>query len=405
MKTLVWITNTFRLNSRLTTFLSGPCTFLYYSPYYFAGTRERQIYTKCSQSNLDAFYHSLHQFDSSLGTKGNRLYVFKHKDPIEHINQLAKKYGFDRLVIDQPLFAMWHSVDLLKLSIPYEIVDSALIDNKCFKMTAKSRWMSHVKSIDSHKPHCWNPAIEHFQIDETTQSYPNPTSVSPYLDVDAITKRAIKIAPTYGQTRDRHDGQTGLSTLMHNGMIDPHNLFYQIAKQFKSTGSNLSINEGAHAAMLRQFAFREMTIITARKNNLTLENTPHEWAKTLMHHKAYENMMESTPNPESKLSIDAIKSAKTGIFELDKILKHFVQTGIMPNRARMFFAGKVFYESKTGLEALETLIDTFDLIGLDGQSPNNYIQCVSSLGLTYGKVMLMSAKRTFELLDYESKQK
>jgi deoxyribodipyrimidine photolyase len=186
-------------------------------------------------------------------------------------------------------------------------------------------------------------------------------------------------------------------------MVDPHNLFFEIANQFKNSGADLNVNEGLHASMLRQFAFREMNILAARKNNLTMENTPHEWAQTLMHHKAYENMMEAKPNPKSTVNFSTIKAANTGVYELDSLLKPFVQTGIMPNRARMYFAGKVFYESKTGLEALETLIDTFDLIGLDGQSPNNYIQCVSSLGLTYGKVMLMSAKRTFELLDYETK--
>ena len=403
MRTLVWITNSFRLDSRLTNTLSGPCTFVYYSPYYFAGKRERSIYDKCSQANLDAFYHSLHQFDESLKSKHNRLYVFKNSDPVSHINFLAEKYGFDKLVIDQPLFAMWHSIDLLQLSIPYEIIDSALIDDKCFKMTAKSRWMTHVKYLTAEFPYYWNENITRFSIDEPTNTYPKPKTVTPFLDIDSIVKRAMKIAPTYGQTRDRHDGQTQLSTLMHNGMVDPHNLFFEIANQFKNAGSDLSVNEGAHASMLRQFAFREMNILTARKNNLTLENTPHEWAQTLMHHKAYENMMSATPNPNSNVNIDTIKAANTGVIELDKLLKPFVQTGIMPNRARMYFAGKVFYESKTGLDALETLIDTFDLIGLDGQSPNNYIQCVSSLGLTYGKVMLMSATRTFELLSYETK--
>lgn len=402
MRTLVWITNSFRIDSRLTNSLSGPCTFVFYSPYYFAGKREKEIYDNCSQENLDAFYHSLHQFDSALKDKRNKLYVFKEKDPISHLNFLIEKYGFDRLVIDQPLFAMWHSIDLLRLSLNYEFIDSALIDDGCFKMTAKSRWMSHVKKIGTEPLYQWNPEITRFSLDENSKSYPKPKTVTPFLDIDSIMERLKRIAPTYGNTRDRHDGQTQLSTLLHNGMIDPHNVFYELASDFENSGCDLSINEGLHAAMLRQFAFREINIITVRRNNLTLENTPHEWAQTLMHHKAYENMMEATPNPSSTVNIDTIKTASTGISDLDKILRPFIQTGIMPNRARMFFAGKVFYESKTGLEALETLIDTFDLIGLDGQSPNNYVQCVSALGLTYGKVMLMSAKRTFELLDYKS---
>jgi deoxyribodipyrimidine photolyase len=236
-------------------------------------------------------------------------------------------------------------------------------------------------------------------IDESSKKYLTPNSVSEYADLKLV-ERAKKIAPTYGQTRDRHNGQTQLSTLLHNGMVDPYNIFYDIALDFQKSGSNLEINEGSHASMLRQFAFREMSIITARKNNLTLENTHLEWAQVLMHHKAFENMMQSMPNTASTVNIETVKLAKTGVSDLDKILKPFIKTGIMPNRARMFFAGKVFYESKTGLQALETLIDTFDLIGLDGQSPNNYCQCISSLGLSYGKVMLMSSKRTFELLDY-----
>lgn len=404
MRTLVWVTNSFRLDSRLTDRLSGLCTFVYYSPYYFAGKREREIYDKCSQPNLDAFYHSLHEFDSAIKRKGHQgIIVFKESNPIDHINQLCAKWGYDRVVIDQPLFAMWHSIDLLNLNVPYEIIDSALVDDTCFKMTAKSRWMTHIKNVSTEKPYRWNDSITPYFIKETSRSYPKPQKVTSFLDTESIINRAKTIAPTYGLTRDRHDGQTQLSTLMHNGMVDPHNLFFEIANQFKNSGADLNVNEGLHASMLRQFAFREMNILTARKNNLTMENTPHEWAQTLMHHKAYENMMEATPKPNSTVNINTIKSASTGVTELDALLKPFIQSGIMPNRARMYFAGKVFYESKTGLDALETLIDTFDLIGLDGQSPNNYIQCVSSLGLTYGKVMLMSATRTFELLSYETK--
>jgi len=401
MKTLVWITNSFRQDSRLTSKLSGECTFTFYSPYYFSGKREQQIYKKCSQANLDAFYHSLHQFDNSLQSKGSKLFVFKDADPIAHINHLAKTYGFTKLVIDQPLFAMWHSIDLLKLDIPYEIIDSALVDDTCHKMTAKSRWMSHVKSIETPVPLTRNSNIVLVNIPETSQTYPIPANVTKFVQSDVVT-RAYKIAQTYAQTRDKHDGQTQLSTMLHNGMADPHNVFYQIANNFKNAGSDLSVNEGAHASMLRQFAFREMSIMQARKHNLTLENTPIEWAQSLMHIKAYENMIASTPNPKSELDFSGIKNANTGIKELDKILHPFVKTGIMPNRARMYFAGKVFYESKTGLHALNTLIDTFDLIGLDGQSPNNYIQCCSALGLSYGKVMLMNSTRTFELLNYEN---
>jgi deoxyribodipyrimidine photolyase len=401
MKTLVWITNSFRVDSRLTNNLSDLCTFVYYSPFYFAGERERKILERCSQQNLNAFYHSLHSFNEELKTKGHQgLLVFKESDPIEHINNLCEKWKFDKLVIDQPLFAMWHSVDLLRLNVPYEIVDSALIDNTCFKMTAKSRWMTHVKNVSSARPYQWNSNISPYSIKEHSRTYPIPKYVTPLLNTEEVIGRAKDIAPTYGSTRDSHNGQTRISTALQNGTIDPHNLFFEIAKQFQESGSDLNVNEGTHASMLRQFAFREINIITARRNNLTMEDNPAKWAQTIMHYKSYDNLIDSSPKPESNLSFDSIKNANTGIEELDKILFSFIRTGIMPNRARMYFAGKIFYESRTGMEALNLLIDTFDLIGLDGQCPNNYIQCISSMNLTYGKVMLMSAKRTFDLLNY-----
>jgi len=402
MRTLVWITHSFRLDSRLTDSLEGECTFVYYSPYYFAGKRERSILRRTSQANLDAFYYSLHQFNQDLQSKGSYLYVYKQKDPIEHINQICKDGGYDRVVIDQPIFAMWHSIDLLRLNVPYEFIDSDLIDDQCFKMTAKSRWMSHVKRNATEKIYEWNPNIVHRGIvspNVDTYPIPNPP-ISNFLDKKSVIERALQIAPNYGNTRDHHSGQTQLSTIMQNGMVDPHNLFFEIARQFEKSGSNLSVNEGLHAAMLRQFTFREINIITARRNNLTMENTPMEWAEIVMHHKALDNLKTAAPKPNSNVNLETIRNGNTGVKELDLILKHFNKTGIMPNRARMYFAGKVFYESKTGIDALTTLIDTFDIIGLDGQCPNNYLQCISAMGLSYGKVMMFSADRTFNLLQY-----
>jgi deoxyribodipyrimidine photolyase len=403
MRTLIWITNSFREHSRLTNDLHGQCTFVYYSPYYFAGKREREIYDKCSQENLDAFYQSLHGFDSTLKRKGHQgLLVFKESDPIDHINRLCTKWGFDQVIIDQPLFAMWHGIDLLRLNARWTMIDSALIDDGCFKMTAKSRWMTHVKKVDSEKLYCWNSEIEPFFINESSRSYPKPHISPQLIDEEFIINRALQIAPTYGQTRDHHNGQTHASTALHNGIIDPHNLFFQIARLFDCLGADMSVNEGAHASMLRQFAFREINIINARKHGLTLEDNPLTWAKSLMTPANYEHLITSAPKPDSDLTFEKIKTANTGIPELDRILRPFVQTGFMPNRARMYFAGKIFYESRTGVEALQLLIDTFDLIGLDGQSPNNYLQCCSSLNLQYGRIMLLNQQRVFDLLQYDN---
>ena len=400
MRTLVWITNSFRIDSRLTSSLSGECTFVYYSPFYFAGERERKIYENCSAENLAAFYQSINDFDQDLRKKGTSLWIFKEKDPIEHINYLCDQWKFDRVVIDQPLFSMWHTIDLLQLNRPWSYVDSVLIDDTCRNMTAKSRWMSHVKKIVSYQPYRWNSEIQPFYIPEKTESYPKIRCKSKLMDVDYLLTRAKSTALTYGQTRDHHDGQTHVSTALHNGVIDPHNLFYEVTRLFQEAGANMSINEGAHASMLRQFAFRELNIIKTRQRGLTLENDPIEWAHALMTKSNYDHLTSAQPKPESELTFERIKTASTGIRELDTILRHFLTTGHMPNRARMYFAGKVFYESQSGIQALRLLIDTFDLLGLDGQSPNNYMQCCSSMTLQYGRIMLLNAQRTFELLQY-----
>ena len=119
-KTLVWMTHSFRLDSRLTSNLSGPCTFVYYSPYYFASAREKTILKICSKENLDAFYESLDIFNKQLNTKQNYLHVFKQSNPIEHINFLIKKYEFTKVVIDLPLFGLWKSIDPMEITVPYE---------------------------------------------------------------------------------------------------------------------------------------------------------------------------------------------------------------------------------------------------------------------------------------------
>jgi len=397
-KTLVWLTHSFRPDSRLTTTLEGPCTFVYYSPYYFAGPREKEILRNCSKANLEAFYESLDMMRKTLKVIGHDFYVFKQSDPIQHINGLVDKYGFTRVVIDLPLFGMWKTTDPMLIKVPFQLVDSDLIDDTCFKMTAKSRWMAHARNIPNIKFHKWNESIQPNPINEKIESYPQYTRnslIMPHI----VESKAIQIAPTYGQTRDKHNGQTRLSTAFQNGTVDPHNMFYQIAKEFELNGADFTKNEGAHASMLRQFAFREMTIIQARRANLTMEDPLGNWAKSFLTEKSYENLL-SKSNPESTLTFEQIRTATTHDEFVNKILIESFKVGVMPNRARMFFAGWMFYNAPTGIEALQWLVSTFDLLLLDGQCPTNYVQCTSSMNMQYGKVMLLNRNNVSNLLNY-----
>ena len=399
-KTLIWLTHSFRTTSRLTTNIEGSCTFVYYSPYYFAGEREKEILKNCSKQNLEAFYESLDIMRKSLKSIGHDFYVFKQSDPIEHINYLIDKYGFTKVVIDLPLFGMWKTTDPMQIKVPFQLIDSDLIDDTCFNMTAKSRWMSHTRKISTIKPNQWNPNIQPNSINESSENYPSYTKnnlIMPHM----VIERALSIAPTYGQTRDNHNGQTRLSTAFQNGTIDPQNIFFDIAKEFLKSGADFTKNEGAHASMLRQFAFREMTIIQARRSGLTMEDSVIEWVKTFTTKASFENL-EAKVNSDSQLTFEQIKSAKTGDSLIDQILTESFKVGVMPNRARMFFAGWLFYNSPTGIDAINWLIRTFDELLIDGQCPTNYIQCSSSMNLQYGKVMLLNRNNVKSLLAYDT---
>lgn len=396
MRTLVWITNSFRLNSRLTASLEGEVTFVYYSPYYFAGQRERDMYKRCSQANLDAFYESLHSFAFELEDQHDcRLHIFKEADPVAHINSLIAEHEYDEVLIDMPLFGLWHNIAFQDIAAPVNVIDSALVDDECLKLTAKSRWMTHVKQLDSYVPYRFSKIITPYNLAPTGHTYPS-VSPNPLLDPVAAMKRARKMAPTYHVTRDRHDGQTQLSTILHNGRLDPRDVFFTLAKDFKDAGADLTVNEGSAAGMLRQLAFREIAIIRTRRAQLTLEDDPLTWAKLLMPTASYDNLI--TQKPGGKVTFEMVKAGKTGVHALDVLLKPFLKTGIMPNRARMLYASLIFYNSPTGIDALNTLIDTFDLLGLDGQSPNNYTQVLSALELSYGKVLQMNIDTAFKKL-------
>ena len=398
MKTLVWITHSFRGDSRLMNSLDGDCTFVYYSPYYFAGQREKAILKHTNKQNLDLFYGSIQYFQKQLDQIGCKLNIFKESDPIGHINMLIDAFKFDKVVIDQPLFAMWHSINTFKLSIEPEYIDSDLIQLDCNYKTAKHRWMHHATREWTYYTH-HNLNIKHFDIGECGQSsYPQGN----VLDVQRKLDRAYKIASDYINTRDKHNGQTELSTMFQNGLIDPHNIFYAIMSIFQNQGADLTKNEGAHAAMLRQFTFREMTIIKSRQLGLTLENTPLTWLASTITEKSKTNLIQQV-NPESTLTWDNIVNATTSDTDINQILRESFAKGVMPNRARMYYAGWLFYNAKTGVEAINILINTFDLLFTDGQCPNNYMQCCSSMNLQYGKVMLLNKHRVMQLLDYESK--
>ena len=398
MKTLIWITHTFRKDSRLYNSLEGECSFVYYSPFYFAGDREKAILKNTNQQNLELFYGSINHFKKQLNRDGGDLTICKESDPIAHINMLIEAFGYTKIVIDEPQFAMWHSLNTSKLSIEPTYIDSDLIQTDCNYRTAKHRWMHHAsREYNYYLP---NNKLTFFNLTGFCgEEHAYPKGNLP--NVQKVLDRAYDIASNYANTRDKHNGQTELSTLLQNGLIDSHNIFYTMIDIFKKQGADLTKNEGAHAAMLRQFTFRELTIIKSRQLGLTMENNPAQWLSKTITEKSYNNLVMKT-NEESTLTFEHITNANTTSANINRILTESFVKGVMPNRARMYYAGWLFYNAKSGIEAISLLINTFDLLFTDGQCPNNYMSCCSSMNMSYGKVMLLNKDRVMSLLDYES---
>jgi deoxyribodipyrimidine photolyase len=167
---------------------------------------------------------------------------------------------------------------------------------------------------------------------------------------------------------------------------------------FLEIGADPTKNEGDIAAMLRQFAFREMTIIKTRERGMNMENTIDEWINVFIDPKSLANL-KSRVNEASTMTYDKLITAKTGIPFLDKVIGYSLHKGVMPNRARMWFAGKIFYEAPSGIDAINWLIRFFNEVTLDGQCPTTYTQCCDAMGLQYGKVMLLNETRVKMLLD------
>ena len=155
--------------------------------------------------------------------------------------------------------------------------------------------------------------------------------------------------------------------------------------------------------ILRQLAFREICIAKARTKGLSLTSSPDDWAKTLLDEKSYNNLKASEHT--KKFTRKDLFEGKTGNDRLDNEIKLCKESRWMPNRARMWFAGEVYWGCGGGIKSLEILVDFFNTFCDDAQSPNNWVSCVESMRMQYGKVMRFNEKRTFRLLSGEERRK
>ena len=386
---LIILNHTLRINSKI--FRDAlkshtVVTVVYVSPWYNK-KEERKIIKAGDQT----FYkmcinHFAYELQNKLDIP---LYLLNSEEPWEVINQLMTERDFTSVYYDMPLFGSSN------MSLPEDIVivDSDSYDPDCTKMTAKSRWVYWSKNRKNNIIR--DPQVKickHFNLSLPVYKPKKEMYIELKEEIDKVLARLNDIVPLYHKTRNHKEGSTRLSKYLHHGVIDAA----EITCSLIAISSDFMTNDHPLVPLLRQLAFREISIRKTRLKNLTMETPIKQWAEVLLDKKSYENLIKEFP---AKFTDDQFLSGETGILILDNEINRLKEEKWAPNRIRMWLSSQCYYGLGGGINSLITLINLFDMYSDDGQSPNNYISCVETMRLQYGKVMNYNTERTFRLIN------
>ncbi len=388
MKNLVVVSHSFRLDSRLMQKALRESRYLavvYPSPWYY-NLEEKEIY-----SNFDCSFHkkAVSRFARDLKDKtGLELHVIKSNTPCSDITSFCKASGVNAIYYDTPLFGKdelrFNGVRVIK-------VDSDSYDDRCEKMTAKSRWVHWSKNrkiVD----YSSEERVETYEVIGEKFSISDQESDSLEEELSQFWKRFESKLVSYYETRNMRDGSLRISKFLHHGVVDGPKLISNIL----SVCPEFIDKENPMVPVLRQLAFREINIRKSRIKNLSLTSDAECWARALLDQKSFENLLNS--RTENKFTKEQLFAGETGDETLDEEIKSCKKERWLPNRIRMWLAGEVYWNTGGGLESLKTLVEFFDRFCDDAQSPNNWVGCTESMKMQYGKVMRFNKKRTFRLI-------
>lgn len=381
---LVVLTHSFRTNSRILREAFdnySAVSVVYPSPWYW-NSKERHLYKTqdCSfhHSVLNHFAHQLFQ------ERGLPLYILKHEDPARVLEGLD---NIDSILYDLPYFGG----DKLKFDGAIEI-DSDSYDPSCTRMTAKSRWTywaqnrSRITKTVKDKVGAHELPFEKYSVHaEKAQDVTR--------DLAQVWQRVEEVLPVYSKTRNEREGSLQISKHLHHGLIDGPTLVSNIL----DLAPGFIDKDNPMVPLLRQLAFREISIRKSRTRDLSLTDSADDWAKSLLDEKSYQNLKKNLREPV--FTKQQLMTGTTGKQTLDDEIKKCLKNRWMPNRARMWLAGEAYWGLGGGVESLSAIVEFFNANCDDGQSPNNWISCVESMRMQYGKVMRFNEKRTHRLLD------
>lgn len=384
---LVILNHTLRINSKIfreALKSHNVITVVYVSPWYNKKEERKIIKTGDQTFYKMCINHFAYELQNKLDIP---LHLLKSEEPWEDIKLLMTEREFTSIYYDMPLFGSLN----MSLSEDVIIVDSDSYDPNCTKMTAKSRWVHWSKNKKNNIIR--DPQVKickHFNLNLPVYKPNKEMYIELKEEIDKVFTRLNDIVPLYHKTRNHKEGSTRLSKYLHHGVIDAA----KITSSLIAISPDFMTNDHPLVPLLRQLAFREISIRKTRTKNLTMEMPIEKWADVLLDKKSYESLIKEFP---AKFTDDQFLSGETGILILDNEINRLKEEKWAPNRIRMWLSSQCYYGLGGGINSLKTLIKLFDMYSDDGQSPNNYISCIETMRLQYGKVMNYNTERTFKL--------
>lgn len=384
-KTLVVISHSFRINSRILreAMKNREVTVVYASPWYFDKEEMKVI-----KSGDQSFHRrAINFFASELLLKlGLPLYLIRDKSPGNVIHEIISKNNISKVYYDMPLFGNSSWIEFKEKPI---VIDSDSYDPFCSKMTAKSRWVYWSKNRNQ-KPFIPKGSFKSLDLNLPVLSINKEEYFLLKNEIEKVNTRLSDIIPNYHVTRNHKEGSTLLSKYLHHGLIDGCELvsdILEICPEFLNNDNEL-------VPLLRQLAFREICIRKARIHGLKLTEDVESWASRLLDKKSLSNLKREFPG---RFTPEQFISGQTGDKLIDNTISILIKEKWLPNRIRMWLASQSYYGIGGGMNSLLTLIKLFNMYSDDGQSPNNYVSCVESMRMQYGKVMNYNTIKSFNL--------
>ena len=396
MKALVWLTHSFRSQSKL---FSRACShnevaFVYYSPYYYDD--DFAIMSNSASTDQEYFFRYAYSlFHWVLGELGHEFYLFKKEDPISHINELIKKHGFDKVIIDKPLFNFPNSINTSLIDCEIEFIDSDIYSIDCHELDPRKRvdwWIenyieysNHVSSVEG-ATGIKLKGSSSFQMMGDEEAMDLGTS-------DPTVPHFIQLMQEYYKTNEHNAGTFRLSGHLQHGIVDPGIVVYQIL--VASLYDRIS-GETWHLKPLLQMAKRELAIIRSRKIGLQPYDDVIGWAEIILDNESLVNLTEVEFQPLfSKMELF---EGITGDDDLDEIVEMMKTEGWLHHSLRKWISSKIYYGNGGGVSSLETLIEFFNKFSVDGQSPSTMINCIESYKLVDGEIPKYDTEDLFNTL-------